>query len=63
MELELIGFTQDQKMQREIKIREYRSDLDEAKRGFLKFQDRYIQAKNRDTLMGANLEEHVLFWF
>lgn len=50
-------------MQREIKIREYRSDLDEAKRGFLKFQDRYIQAKNRDTLMGANLEEHVLFWF
>ena len=46
-------------MTREVKLKQYREDLEEAKRGFLKYQDRYIQAKNKDTMMGANLEEAV----
>mmetsp|Transcript_36415 Transcript_36415/g.35285 ORF Transcript_36415/g.35285 Transcript_36415/m.35285 type:complete len:119 (+) Transcript_36415:16-372(+) len=57
MELELLGFGSEQRAQREAKLREYRQELEEAKRAFLKLQDNFTTKKNQETVMGANLEE------
>eukprot|EP00347_Sterkiella_histriomuscorum_P012813 403367129 len=57
MEQELIGFEANKKLQYEQRIKTYKNDLDEARRTFLKLQDRYIVQKNKETMMGAHLEE------
>ena len=54
-----MGFDGGKRMQHEQKLKTFRSDLEEAKRSFLKVQDRYIVQKNKETMMGANLEEAV----
>ena len=62
MEQELMGFDNERRLQREHKVRQYRQDLEEAKRAFFKIQDKYIASKNKDTIMGANLEEQVFIF-
>jgi hypothetical protein len=59
MEQEMLGFDSDMRLQRENKLRQYRQDLEEAKRQFFKIQEKYIASKNKETIMGANLEEVV----
>ncbi len=55
----MLGFDTDKRLQRENKLRQYRQDLEEAKRQFFKIQEKYITSKNKETIMGANLEEVV----
>ena len=57
MEVELAGFAVEQRVAREAKLRQYRSDLEEARRTFAKYQDKYVDKKNEETLMGAHLED------
>lgn len=56
------GFDKERRMQRDTKLRQYKQDLEEVKRAFYKAQDKYIASKNKETIMGANLDEVVIFY-
>ena len=59
MEIELAGFDRWSRQQREAKLKQYRRDLDEVRGQVNSEQTKYIQQKNKETMMGANLEEVV----
>ena len=40
-----------------LQVRRYKNDYEEAKRRFAKCEDKYLHQKNRETLMGASIDE------
>jgi hypothetical protein len=62
MEIEMAGFDRERKMQREAQLKQHRRDLEEARRSMLSEQNKYVTQKNKDTLMGASLEEAKGAW-
>ena len=57
MEIEMAGFDRQRKMQRDAQLKQHRRDLEEARRNMLSEQNKYVTQKNKDTMMGASLEE------
>ena len=57
MEIELAVLNAQTKAELQPRVRKYRSDYDSIKRQFLHIQDKYIQQKDRETLMGAHMED------
>lgn len=57
MEQELASFSEYDKAGLSEKLRQYKDDLQAAKKVFYQQQDKYIAAKSKETLMGASLEE------
>ena len=53
MEIEIAGFDRERRTQHEATIRQHRRDLEDVKRQINSEQQRHIQLKNRETLMGA----------
>ena len=57
MEVELAVLNAQTKAELQPRVRKYRSDFDNTRRQFMKIQDKYIQQKDRETLMGAQMED------
>ncbi len=57
MEIELAVLNLQTKTELQPRVRKYRSDFDSIKRQFLRVQDNYIQHKDKETLMGAQMED------
>ncbi|CDW81501.1 vesicle transport v-snare protein vti1 [Stylonychia lemnae] len=56
MDQELFSIDGNLRVQFEQKIKTYKNDLDEAKRVFFKYQDRYIVQKNKETMMDNGIK-------
>jgi hypothetical protein len=57
MEIELAVLNNQAKGELQPRVRKYRSDFDNVRRQFMKSLQNYTQKMNRETLMGAQLDE------
>ena len=57
MEIELAVLNSQTKTELQPRVRKYRSDFDSVRRQFLHLQQNYMQQRDKETLMGAQLDE------
>ena len=57
MEIELAVLTPQARAELQPKVRKYRSDFDAIKRQLMKLLERFNQKRDRETLMGAQVED------
>eukprot|EP01022_Parablepharisma_sp_SALTPOND_P034800 TRINITY_DN9305_c0_g1_i1.p4 TRINITY_DN9305_c0_g1~~TRINITY_DN9305_c0_g1_i1.p4 ORF type:complete len:176 (+),score=28.42 TRINITY_DN9305_c0_g1_i1:2121-2648(+) len=57
MEVELAVLNAQTKAELQPRVRKYRADYDNVRRQFMRLQEKYIQQKDKETLMGAQMED------